>query len=103
MVAQRSGRAYTRHSLHGNSKALAHRSAKGFGGCNTFSATAYPLQQQRFAVGPVAVTKRACEKDVMERERVFLVLLRTAAVWDVKDGQLLITGNNGQLKFDRAL
>lgn len=77
--------------------------ARGFGGCNTFSATAYPLAQQRFAVGPIALTRRSCEKDIMERERVYLVLLRTAAVWDVKDGQLLITGNNGQLKFDRAL
>lgn len=77
--------------------------ARGFGGCNTFSATAYPLAQQRFAVGPIALTRRSCEKDVMERERVYLVLLRTAAVWDLKDGQLLITGNNGQLKFDRAL
>ena len=27
--------------------------AKGFGGCNTYSATSYPLREQRLAVGPV--------------------------------------------------
>lgn len=77
--------------------------ARGFAGCNTFSATAYPLNQQRFAVGPIAVTKRACDKGVMDLEKTFLVLFRTGAVWDLKDGQLVIQGNNGQLKFERAL
>lgn len=77
--------------------------ARGFSGCNTFSATAYPLNQQRFAVGPIALTKRSCDKGVMDVERTFLVLFRTAAVWDVKDGQLVIQGNNGSLKFERAL
>jgi heat shock protein HslJ len=28
----------------------------GFGGCNTFSAAAYPLRQQGFAVGPLALS-----------------------------------------------
>ena len=77
--------------------------ARGFGGCNTFSATAYPLNQQRFAVGPIALTKRSCDKGVMDLERTFLVLFRTAAVWDTKDGQLVIQGNNGMLRFERAL
>src|SRR5690349_1812109 len=39
--------------------------AKGFGGCNTFSATAYPLRDQRLAVGPFAMTKRSCDKALM--------------------------------------
>jgi heat shock protein HslJ len=51
---------------------------KGFGGCNTFSATMYPLREQGFAVGPVAVTRRACETGVMGTERAFLVALRNA-------------------------
>ena len=77
--------------------------ARGFAGCNTYSASAYPLPQQRFAVGPLAVTKKACDKALMDRERAFLVILRTAATWDVKDGQLVITGQNGELRFDRTL
>ncbi len=77
--------------------------ARGFAGCNTFSATAYPLPQQRIAVGPIALTRKACDKGVMERERAFLVVLRTAQAWDVKDGQLILGGQNGELRFERTL
>jgi heat shock protein HslJ len=77
--------------------------ARGFGGCNTFSATAYPLPGQRFVVGPIAVTRRACDKGVMDREKEFLLIFRTAAVWDLKDGQLVFQSNNGVLKFERTL
>ncbi len=28
--------------------------ARGFGGCNTFAATAFPLKEQHLAVGPLA-------------------------------------------------
>ena len=77
--------------------------ARGFAGCNTFSATAYPLAQQRIAVGPIAVTKRGCDKGLMEREKAFLVLFRTSQAWDVKDGQLILGGQNGELRFERTL
>ncbi|GGH11639.1 hypothetical protein GCM10007036_08830 [Alsobacter metallidurans] len=77
--------------------------ARGFGGCNNFSATAYPLQQQRFAVGPIASTKKACEKGVMDLEKAFLVAFRTAQVWDVKDGYLIIQSQHGELKFQRSI
>jgi heat shock protein HslJ len=77
--------------------------ARGFAGCNTYSATSFPLQQQRFAVGPLAVTRKACDNSVMALEKAFLVALRTAAHWDIKDGALVIEGPNGQIKFDRAL
>lgn len=30
---------------------------RGFGGCNTFSAVAYPLKNQGLAVGPLALTR----------------------------------------------
>ena len=39
--------------------------------CNSFSATAYPLREQGFAVGPVAVTRRACDTAAMAIERSF--------------------------------
>ncbi len=77
--------------------------ARGFAGCNTYSATSFPLQQQRFAVGPLAVTRKACDSSVMALEKSFLVALRTAARWDLKDGFLIIEGPNGQIKFERAL
>ena len=77
--------------------------AKGFGGCNTFSATAYPLREQRFAVGPLALTKRSCDKALMASEQAFFVALRTAAQWDIVGATLVIKGQNGELRFERAL
>jgi heat shock protein HslJ len=77
--------------------------ATGFGGCNTYSATAYPLREQRFAVGPINRTKKQCAKDVMESEQAFLVALRTAAQWDLDGVTLVIRGQNGELRFDRSI
>ena len=77
--------------------------AKGFGGCNTYSATAYPLREQRFAVGPLALTKKQCDKAVMETERAFFIALRTAMQWDLDGITLVIKGQNGELRFERAI
>lgn len=77
--------------------------ARGFGGCNTFSAVAYPLREQHFAVGPFALTKKSCDKAIMDSEHSFLVALRTSAQWDTVEGQLVIKGQNGELRFERSL
>lgn len=76
---------------------------RGFGGCNTFSATAYPLRQQGFGVGPLAMTKMDCGKEAMAAERAFLIGVRAAQKWDLVDGQLVLTGQGGTVKFDRSL
>lgn len=75
----------------------------GFGGCNTFSASAYPLRQQGFAVGPLALTKRACDKGVLDFERSYLMALRGARNWDVVAGKLIIKGAAGEIQFDRGI
>jgi heat shock protein HslJ len=79
--------------------------AKGFGGCNNYSATAYPLRDQGLAVGPFALTKKACDKNVMAIEHAFLVALRTSEKWDLPNGSaiLVIKTQNGELRFERAL
>jgi heat shock protein HslJ len=77
--------------------------ARGFGGCNTFSTTAYPLREQRFAVGPLALTKKQCDKAVMEAERAYLVALRTAMQWDLDGLTLVIKGQSGELRFERSI
>lgn len=77
--------------------------ARGFAGCNSFSATAFPMGGQRFAMGPVAVTRKTCDKAVMDQERAFLIALRTAQAWETKDGFLIIKGQGGELKFERTL
>jgi heat shock protein HslJ len=76
---------------------------RGFAGCNTFSATAYPLKNQGITVGPVAVTNKVCDKAVMDAEKTYLLGLRTALQWDVKDGFLYMRGEKSELKFERAL
>ena len=77
--------------------------ARGYGGCNTFAATAFPLKVQHLAVGPLALTKKSCDKSLAASEQAFFVALRTAAVWDLVGSQLVLKSPNGELKFDRAL
>jgi heat shock protein HslJ len=75
----------------------------GFSGCNTFSATTYPLREQNFATGPVAVTRKTCEAGASAVERSFLVALRGARTWDVSEGRLIIKGAGGELVFERGI
>ena len=77
--------------------------AKGFAGCNTFAATAYPLKEQNLAVGPFALTKKSCDKSLMQSEQAFLVALRGAGKWDQQGSTLIIKSQNGDLVFERAL
>ncbi len=44
----------------------------GFTGCNSWSATLYPVKDQHLLVGPFALTKKQCPKDVMAVEFGFL-------------------------------
>ncbi len=76
---------------------------RGFGGCNTFSATAYPLREQGIAVGPIAMTKRSCDKGVTATEMQFLTALRTSAKWETIVGSLVLKSPNGEMKFERSL
>lgn len=75
----------------------------GFSGCNTFSATTYPLREQNFATGPIAITKRSCDAGASAIERGFLVALRGARTWDVAEGRLIIKGAGGELVFERGI
>ncbi len=77
--------------------------ARGFGGCNTFSATAYPLREQRLAVSPLLFTKKTCDKATMASERAFFVAFRYAERWDLQGSTLTVKTQNGELRFERAL
>ena len=77
--------------------------ATGFGGCNPFSATAYPLREQGSVVGPFVLTKKSCDRARQQIEQTFLVALRTAAKWDIQGSTLTIEGQNGTLRFERAI
>ena len=45
---------------------------------------AYPLKQQKFAVGPIAHTKAGCDKAAAAQERAFFEALRLLSEWDWK-------------------
>ena len=77
--------------------------AKGFGGCNTFSATLYPLREQRLATGPLALTKKQCDKALMESERAFFIAVRTAAQWDYEGVIMVIKSQSGELRLERSI
>ena len=80
-------------------------SPRYIGGCNTFAATAYPLRQQKFAVGPFALPtpRKSCEKAITDQENNFLIALRTSVEWDSVLGTLVVKTQNGELKFERSI
>ncbi|MGL4727353.1 MAG: META domain-containing protein [Bosea sp. (in: a-proteobacteria)] len=75
----------------------------GYAGCNTYSSTMYPVREQGFAVGPIAVTRKACAKPQADLEKEFLFALRAAQKWDLVSGRLVLTNPRGELVFERAI
>lgn len=77
--------------------------ANGFGGCNNYSATTYPLRANKLGVGPIALTRKACDKAVMDREKDFLLTYRMSQEWDLEGGVLVFKGARGTIRFERVL
>jgi heat shock protein HslJ len=75
----------------------------GFTGCNSWSATLYPVKDQHLAVGPFALTKKQCPKDVMAVEFGFLSSLIGNPSWDLVNGDLVIKGPRGAMRLARSL
>jgi heat shock protein HslJ len=75
----------------------------GFAGCNNWSATMWPVRGQRFAVGGVAVTKKACPAPQTKFEQEFLRALFAAPTWDIVNGLLEVKSQAGTLSFARGL
>ena len=75
----------------------------GFTGCNSWSATLYPVKDQHLMVGPFALTKKQCPKDVMAIEFGFLTGLLGEPSWDLVNGDLVIKGPRGTMRLERSL
>jgi heat shock protein HslJ len=75
----------------------------GFTGCNSWSATLYPVKDQHLMVGPFAITKKQCPKDVMAIEIGFLSSLIGNPTWDLVNGDLVIKGPRGSIRLARSL
>jgi heat shock protein HslJ len=75
----------------------------GFAGCNSWSATMYPIKDQHLATGPFALTKKQCDKDTTAIEFGFLSALLAQPTWDLVNGELVIKGPRGSLRLARSL
>jgi heat shock protein HslJ len=75
----------------------------GYTGCNSWSATMYPVKDQHLAVGPYALTKKQCDKDTMAVEFGFLTGLLGLPTWDLVNSELVIKGPRGEMRLDRSL
>jgi heat shock protein HslJ len=75
----------------------------GYTGCNSWSATLYPVKDQRLLLGPYALTKKQCSKDIMAVEFGFLSALTGNPTWDLVNGDLVIKGPKGTLRLARSL
>ena len=75
----------------------------GYTGCNAWSATIYPVKDQHLLVGPFALTKKQCSKDIMAVELGFLGALLGEPTWDLVNGDLVIRGKRGTLKLVRSI
>ena len=77
--------------------------ASGFTGCNTWSATAYPQQNQHLLVGGFTMTRKTCDKVNQDIERGFLRALQGGPSWDLVNGDLVIKGPGGAMRLVRSL
>jgi heat shock protein HslJ len=77
--------------------------ASGFSGCNSWSATAYPQTNQHLLAGGFVTTKKTCDKANLEIEHNFLRALLGTPAWDLVNGDLVIKGPGGALRFVRSL
>lgn len=79
----------------------------GYSGCNTWSATIYPVKNQTFAVGPVALTRKKCDAARMKLENEYLIAIHAGPTWDLVSGsdgiELVMKGQAGSLRFYRSL
>ncbi len=75
----------------------------GYTGCNSWSATVYPVKDQHLAVGPYALTKKECPKDIKALEMGFLSALLGSPAWDLVNGDLVIKGPRGSMRLVRSL
>ena len=76
----------------------------GYTGCNSWSATMYPVKDQHLAVGPYALTKKECpNKDLKALEFGFLSGLLGSPEWDLVNGDLVIKGPRGTMRLARSL
>ncbi len=78
--------------------------ASGFTGCQSWSATAYPQQNQHLLVGGFApFSSKPCDKANKAIEQGFLHALLGTPAWDLVNGDLVFKGPGGTMRLARSL
>ncbi|MFV0279613.1 MAG: META domain-containing protein [Rhodoblastus sp.] len=75
----------------------------GSSGCNTWSATLFPMRGRRLAMGPPAMTRKSCSPEINGFERAYLTILRTGPNWTLQGSTLTVKSKAGELVFNRGL
>ena len=75
----------------------------GASGCNTWSATLYPVKGHRLAMGPVAMTKKTCTPELNKFEVQYLTVLRSGPTWSLNGSTLTVKSQYGELVYNRGL
>jgi heat shock protein HslJ len=75
----------------------------GYSGCNTWSATIYPIKGQKLLMGPVVMTKKTCDAALTTFEKEYLTILHSGPTWDTQGDTLTVKGQTGTLVFTRSL
>lgn len=71
-------------------------------GCNSIGGS-YEVDMMNVEFGEPAMTKMACEEDVMDAEMEFVEDLSNVRTLTFKDGKLVMTGLNTTLSFEATL
>jgi heat shock protein HslJ len=66
----------------------------GHASCNDYTGP-YLAGEYTIHIGPVAMTRMACERDVMEQEHAYLDALESAATWSVQATTLTLAQEGG--------
>ena len=68
-------------------------------GCNQLMGS-YTLEGNGIKVGPIASTKMACDKKLMEQESLFIKALESAESYTIENGSLTINTAQGALQYN---
>jgi heat shock protein HslJ len=75
---------------------------QGFGGCNTWSGTLWPVRGQKLVGGGFSLTRKSCAPAVLTFERSYLSIIASGATWDIVNDELMVKSPRGTLKFRRG-
>ncbi len=74
----------------------------GNSGCNSYSGP-YTVSGNAITIGPLTQTQKACDADITEQERVYLLALQSATNFSLSGSQLILRDAGGQalLQYSR--